>query len=135
MPDPHQTKCRLPRYPPLFRSTDEVAQGSSAILPQGSGRSQTLRWCRSGEGSCFPAGSPDGMGFYRVPRQNSYTAADLAFRARYSALRYSLISPPMTLSRSIRAVTSTTRHGGAKTQPLGVGLRFYVAHSSPAPAA
>ncbi len=38
--------------------------------------------------------------------QNSLIGADLAFRARYAALRYSLISPPRTCLRSIRAVTS-----------------------------
>ncbi len=38
--------------------------------------------------------------------QNSLVGADLAFRARYAALRYSLIRPLRTCLRSIRAVTS-----------------------------
>ena len=46
-----------------------------------------------------------------VPCRNSFTASDLAFRARYAALRYSLISPPTTLLRSIRAVISTAWPG------------------------
>jgi hypothetical protein len=41
--------------------------------------------------------------------QNSLIAADLPLRAPYVALWYSLITPPTTLLRSIRAVISTTR--------------------------
>ena len=56
-----------------------------------------------------------------VPCQNSFIAADLAFRARYAALRYSLIRPPRTCLRSILAVMSRTwpgwRRGGSCCRP------------------
>jgi hypothetical protein len=46
-----------------------------------------------------------------VACQNSFIAADLAFRAGYAALWYSLIRPPRTCLRSILAVTSTAWPG------------------------
>src|SRR5690349_2372989 len=46
-----------------------------------------------------------------VPCQNSLITADLPLRARYAALRYSLISPPTTLLRLIWEVISATRPG------------------------
>jgi hypothetical protein len=45
--------------------------------------------------------------FLRVPRQNSFTSAELVLRASQAALRYSLIKPWTTCLRLIRAVTST----------------------------
>jgi len=45
-------------------------------------------------------------------------AADQQLFTGYAALWYSLISPPTTLLRSIRAVTSTTRPGCRVGRPL-----------------
>jgi hypothetical protein len=52
----------------------------------------------------------------QVTGQNSFTCADLRFRAHYAALRHSLIRPPRTCLRSIRAViptAGTARRGGS----------------------
>ena len=58
-----------------------------------------------------PARPRHGQGSRPVPCQNSLMAADQQLFTGYAALWYSLISPPTTLLRSIRAVTSTTRPG------------------------
>jgi hypothetical protein len=56
---------------------------------------------------------PGSLGAQELPVlcQNSFIGADLAFRARYAALRYSLIRPPRTSLRSIRAVISMALPG------------------------
>jgi hypothetical protein len=43
--------------------------------------------------------------------KTSFIAAGLTFRAHYAALQYSLIKPPRTCLRSIRAPISTARPG------------------------
>ena len=64
--------------------------------------------------------TPDGPTFEEtllvtpVPCQNSFIAADLAFRTRYAALRYSLIRPPRTCLCSILEVMSRTWPGWRK---------------------
>jgi Family of unknown function (DUF5372) len=65
----------------------------------------------------------NGQLFSLVPCQNSLMAADQQLFTDYAALWYSLISPPATLLRSIRAVTSTTRPGcraGILVRPVSV---------------
>jgi hypothetical protein len=71
--------------------------------------------------SAIPTGFPDprqrglpadvaacGLGYAKT----SFIAAGLAFRARYAARRYSLIKPPRTCLRLIRALISKARPGG-----------------------
>jgi hypothetical protein len=59
----------------------------------------------------------------RVPCQNQRIAADLPFRVRKAALRYSLIKPPRTCPRSIRAVISMARPGAAEESAAGSDAR------------
>ena len=73
------------------KQTARIAENSR---PAGHFRVVAGGWIRTIEGEA------DGLQTCPVPKLIR-GLSDLAFRARYAALRYSLISPPTTLLRSI----------------------------------